>query len=428
MSIRIPRFIATAVLIATFTTMCIWTVRMALADWWLRQGTLLGTRKAISLEPDSSTYYARLAAIVQESSPIESTQALQRAVALNPWDSQSWMELGLRAESTGDLTAAEAYLLRAAKVDKQYLPKWTLVNYYFRRGDSRQFWVWARRTVEVSYGDLTPLFNLCWKTTSDGALIEDTLDIRKPDIEANYLAYLTSHNLAEPMTRSAARLLTWSRPADVQVLLAACDRLIEDNSSRAALDIWNGLAALHTISYQVLDPKAGRSLTNGDFHALPASQGFDWRMSRVDGVTILRQEPMGLQITFSGRQPENCAVLTQYVPVMHDAKYELRYAYNTSGIAPATGVTWHVTDTHGTKILAQGESLASESQTEGRVIFQTLPDSGLVRLVLAYQRALGTTRIEGSITLKKVEVAPLSSRNAKQDERTLPAPSLPAIQ
>ena len=184
---------------------------MALADYRFRQETLPGTQEALRLEPDSAGYYVRLAAIIQESNPVASTEALQRAVALNRWDSQSWVELGLRAEVAGDLAAAERSLLRAASVDQQYLPSWSLVNYYFRRGDSERFWFWARQATQMAYGDLAPLVTLCWKVTSDGALIEQKLDIHKADLEANYLTYLTNQNRIEPMTHAATRLLAWNR-------------------------------------------------------------------------------------------------------------------------------------------------------------------------------------------------------------------------
>ncbi len=93
---------------------------MAIADYWFQQQTLPATRKAARLEPDSAAYDVRLAAMLQETDPDASTQALQRAVALNPWDSQSWVELGLRDEATGDLAGAERNLLQAVSVDKQY--------------------------------------------------------------------------------------------------------------------------------------------------------------------------------------------------------------------------------------------------------------------------------------------------------------------
>jgi hypothetical protein len=138
---------------------------------------------------------------------------------------------------------------------------------------------------------------------------------------------------------------------------------------------------------------------------LPMSQGFDWRLPSVAGVTTsLEERPAGLRISFSSRQPENCDVLTQFLPVMESSNYELRFLYRTAGIAPETGLGWRITDLNGAKILAQGESLASESERDGRLPFRTSACGRLVRLKLTYQRALGTTRIEGFIVLRKLRL------------------------
>ena len=404
---RVAWLTAAAAIVATFALTSVWAVRMAWADYRFRQETLPATQQALRLEPDSAAYYARLAAMIQESNPVASTAALERAVALNPWDSQSWIELGLRAEAAGDLAGAERNLLRAASVDKQYLPSWSLVNYYFRRGDSEKFWLWAHEASTMAYGDQAPLFTLCWKIASDGALIEQKLDIRTAGLQANYLAYLTNQDRVEPITRAATRLLAWNREADQPVLLAACDRLIADDRAGQALLIWNRLAELHRIPYGALAPGSGRSLTDGDFTMPPMSQGFDWRLPNVGGVaTLLDEPPTGLRISFSGRQPENCDVLTQIMPVMDGANYELRFLYRTNGIAPETGLGWRIMDLYGSKLLVQGESLASESEREGRFSFRTPACSRLVRLTLTYQRALGTTRIEGFIVLRKLRLTP----------------------
>jgi tetratricopeptide (TPR) repeat protein len=380
---------------------------MALADYWFQQQTLAGTSKAARLEPDSAAYHVRLAALLQDIDAPASRQALERAVALNPWDSQSWVELGLRDEAAGDLVGAERNLLQAARIDKQYFPNWSLMNYYFRRGDAVKFWFSTRQAVAMAYGDLTPLFNLCWKVSSDGALIARELDIRNADTEAKYLTYLTRQNRIEAMTRAAARLLGWNREADGPILLTTCDRLIANNRSDGAIPIWNKLAELHRIPFEALAPRLGRSLTNGDFTTLPASLGFDWRLPGTAGVMAsLEERPPALRISFSGRQPESCEMLTQFLPVLENSTYELRFLYRTTGIAVGTGLGWRISDRTGARILAQSESLASQDEREGSLPFNTTARTGLVHLTLGYLRTLGTTRIEGSIILRKLRLMP----------------------
>ena len=411
--VRVAWFIGGAALVAMFTVASFWSLRMALADYWFRQETVPGTQAALRLEPANAAYYVRLAALTQDSDPSASTQALQRAVALNPRDSAAWVELGLRAEAAADLGGAEHSLLRAAAVDEQYFPKWSLANYYFRRGNTDKFWFWGREAAQMAYGDLTPLFALCWKIADDGAQIAQQLDLRKADQEANYLAYLTGQNRIEPIAQAATRLLAWNREEDAPVLLAACDRLIADYRAQPAIQIWNQLAERHRIPYAALAPGSGRSLSDGDFAVSPTSQGFAWRMPDTAGVaTLLDSQPAGLRISFSGRQAENCDVLTQVLPVMESSNYELRFLYRTTGIAPQTGLGWRIMDLYGSKTLAQGESLASESEREGQFPFRTPASTTLVRLTLAYRRALGTTRIEGFIDLRELRLtqAQLSSQ------------------
>jgi len=407
MTLRLAWFAAGGVTVAMFTVAGVWSLRMALADYWFRQETPAGAAEAVRLEPGNAAYYVRLAALIQDSDPAPSTAALRRAVALNPRDSAAWVELGLRAEAAADLAGAERSLLRAASVDRQFLPKWSLANYYFRHGNAGKFWFWAREAAQMSYGDLTPLFALCWKVTNDGALIARELDLRRADAEANYLAYLTKQDRTEPMTGAATRLLAWNREADVPVLLAACDRLIADNRAQPAIRIWNPLAELHRIPYAALAPGSGTSLTDGDFTAAPSAQGFAWRLPGATGVSaLLEEQPAGLRISFSGRQPEECDVLTQIVPIMENSPYQLRFWYRTSGIAPGTGLGWRITDLHGASMLAQGKSLASESETQAIFPFTTPAGSTLVRLTLTYRRALGTTRIEGYVVLRKLRLMP----------------------
>ncbi len=108
------RLLPVTMALAGLLAAAIWSVRLGCADYQIRQETLGGTERAIALTPDQSEYYARLAWLVSGDDPRKAEAALHRAVALNPWDARSWIELGLRAEAAGDDAAAQQCLLRAA--------------------------------------------------------------------------------------------------------------------------------------------------------------------------------------------------------------------------------------------------------------------------------------------------------------------------
>jgi hypothetical protein len=402
MWVRIGRFLTIAIAAAGFAAAGVWSVRLGWADYWFRRETLAGTQKALAITPGQAAYYYRLALLSSDDHPATAVEALKRAVALNPSDAQSWIDLGLLYEAGGDTARAEQCLVRAVEEDAQYLPKWTLANFYFRRNDPPRFWFWAKRAAAMAYGDPLPLFRLCGQMEEDGKLI-DRLAIRNPSVRASYVSYLVGQDRIDLVGPPSQRVLEGNRQDDTPLLLAVCDRLLDRSRVDEALDIWNRLAATHRIPFGARSSTTPSLLVNGAFTVAPTSQGFDWRLPEVDGVSAASEEsPGGLRLTFSGRQPERCEVLVQYVPVQEIRKYKLTFRYRTSGIAAGTGLAWRIADRNGGNGLAEGRDLSAEEEVHDQVSFDTPPGCRLARISLLYQRSLGTTRIAGFIVLRSL--------------------------
>ncbi len=401
---RLFRFLSIAIAAVGFAAAAVWSIRLGQADYWFRQETLAGTAKAITILPGQAAYYHRLALLSSDDAPARAVEALQRAVALNPSDAQSWIDLGLQFEQGGNNTRAEQCLLRASQEDAQYLPRWTLANYYFRRNDTPRFWYWAKQAAAMAYGDPLPLFRLCGQMEEDGKLI-DRLSIRTPSVRASYLAYLVGQNRIDLVGPPIQRVIEDDIESDTPLLLAVCDRLLEQSRASEALDIWHSLARTRRIPFDARSSTTGSLLTNGSFTVAPTSQGFDWRLPEVDGISPASEDsPGGLRLTFSGREPERCETLVQYVPVRENRKYELEFQYRTSGIAAGTGLAWRIAEVNGVKSLTESRDLSAEDETQEQASFRTPGGCHLVRLSLVYQRSLGTTRIAGYIVLRSVKL------------------------
>jgi hypothetical protein len=165
-----------------------------------------------------------------------------------------------------------------------------------------------------------------------------------------------------------------------------------------------------------LTPGAQTILTDDDFLPTPALQGFAWRLPTVEGISASREEnPAGLRLAFSGAQPENCEPLWRILPVREDTPYEFTVLYRTDGIPPDTGLVWRVTDMDGGNLAGEPQSLASKDDAQAKIRFAAPPGCRVVRIALAYRRALGTTRIEGSIILRQAVL----QRAAQLPERML---------
>lgn len=382
-----------------------WSIRIALADYQMRRGTVEGMNAAIALAPDNAEYLARLAFLISDENPRKAGDAVRRALELNPRDAASWIDLGLRAEAEGDQAGAQQFLLHAAEVDRKFLPRWTLANYYLRRGDTAAAWVWAKAAAAMVYGDARPLFRLCGKLEEDGKLIE-RLEIRDPDVRAEYLSYLLDQNRLDLIGPAVERLLKEKRAADGPLLLTVSERLLDNGRAGEAAEIWNRLAESGMVPRRT-PGREGERLTNGDFAAPPSSRGLDWRLASIEGVSVSEEEAgHGLRVTFSGREPEECEPLAQLVPLAEKTRYELQFGYRSGGIASGDGLGWRITDAGSGAVLGEGPGLASDADREERFQFETPPGCGLARLALRYRRSPGTTRMEGFLTLRSATLKP----------------------
>jgi hypothetical protein len=320
---------------------------------------------------------------------------LERAAALNPRDSAVRIRLGLVAEQRGDFARAERDLLEAARIDRQFDPRATLAQYYFRRNAAGPFWQWVREALAVAYGDLKPLFELCWRMTDDSEVIRAALP-KSHGVREQYLGFLLSGDHLDAAVPIASEFAIESAPADRDLLLMAVDQLLEDRNSAGALAVWNPLCG-RLLPCSALKPEAGASLTNPAFRFEPAEHGFDWRVSHDPEITAARDAEPSLRISLSGRQAESCELIAQMVPLAAHRRYRFRARYRTSGMQGDTGLRWRI-------LSAEAPLRASEEWTAADFIFSSESTSP-GRLSFIYQRPSGSTRAEGSITLRDLDLS-----------------------
>jgi tetratricopeptide (TPR) repeat protein len=360
-----------------------WSCRLALADWLFRANTPASVAKAAALDPHNASYHAWLAEI-QEHDGRDPTAELETAASLNPTDSAVRIRLGLRAESEHDFARAEKYLIEAAQIDKLFAPRWTLANYYVRIGDADRFWPWARQALEMGYGDLTPLFQLCWRVSKQPHILP-----RQHSVLGQYLSFLLAQDHTEAAGPVADSFIDQADRSDTSILLNYCDRLIDRQSIVPAVTIWNKLCARKLIPYPPLDPDRGLALTNGNFQSVPMQQAFDWRTTPDPEISITRaQSPPELHFHLSGKQPEHCELLSQFLPLAAGKRYTFRFEYKTR----ITGLRWNC-----------GTCFSLFVTDDWKPAQVTLTSPG--RLALLYDRLPGSTRAEGEICLRNTSIA-----------------------
>lgn len=352
-----------------------YSIRLALADAAFRKHTPRSVARALELLPDHASYLLFRAQQMDYDGE-DSTALLERIASVNPLSSTPRIRLGLAAEARGNLSGAEKWLLDAAQVDRQFEPRWTLANFYFRRERPDEFWKWIRAALEVSYGDRSLAFDLCWRMSQNADEVLAKAIPDRHEVAASYLYYVMDRR-REATASAAFKLAQFHDPSDSMELETACDVLMSDEKFTEARELWtqtghaqNGLIA------------------NSDFATEPSGHGFDWRPSRAEGLAYVAL-PGSYRIQFSGKQPEAAELLRQFVALQRGKMYSLHWEARTQGFGSPSGVEWAVGTTR----------VPLEA---GAMTFKA--EAAFSPITLAYHRPAGQARAEGSVEIRAVSL------------------------
>jgi hypothetical protein len=386
--------VALRIIIAAACCLGIWcSWEFARADHLFQKDTEDSVRSAIGLVPDGWEYYMRLSQFDRG----HARELLVTSLRLNRYNAQADIELGLQYETEGDFGRAENLLLDAYEVDHTYLPRWSLANYYFRRDNMPAFWAWARRAAEMPAEEIGPLFELCWRVSPDPEKIAGAILNEKPELIRQYIGFLLAKDQLRAAANVAPRLVRSGEPeTDRPLLFSVVNRLVAVNDAAAANALWHLLIEQHWVVADTTVPN------NADFAREPLPVSFDWSLPEYPG---LHSWPgaSGLEAEFTGGQPEECVVAEQAV-VLAPGNYTMAYAYQTSDIPQGTGIRWQIIDSKSNTVLAESPDLSSDTLTHSALAFSVPSGIPLVRLRLAYRRALGTPRISGMLVVLSTRI------------------------
>jgi hypothetical protein len=370
---------------------CSW--QFAHADFLFQKDTEESVRSAIRLVPDGWEYYIRLAQFDRG----HTRELLETSLRLNRYDAQADIELGLQYEAEGDFGRAERLLLDAYEVDHTYMPRWSLANFYFRRDNMPAFWAWARSAAEMPADDIGPLFELCWRVSPDPERITGAILNEKPELIRQYVGFLLAKDQLRAVANVAPRLVrSGEQETDRPLLFSVVNRLVAANDAAAANALWHLLIEQHWVVADMTVPN------NADFVREPLPVSFDWSFPEYSGLHSW-PGPSGLETEFTGSQPEECTVAEQAV-ILTPGNYTMEFSYHTADIPPGTGIRWQILDAKSNTVLAESPDLSSDVLEHLALAFSVPPDASLLRLRLAYRRALGTPRISGTLVVISTQI------------------------
>ena len=378
-------------------------IRIGIADAAFLTHTPEGTEKAVQWAPGNADYHRTLGVVFLGRDPARSEREFREAIRLNPWDSQGRIQLANLLESQGRLEEAEREFLTATKFDATYLPRWSLANFEFRRGNTNEFWTWARAAAAMSYGDRFALYDLAAATGETN--LAERLNLKGDDLWMTYLQWSTLKGSPNEIRQAALEVATTHKQTVSATVQQACSRLLDLNQVDGALEVWN--AGVKSGIVPAGEAARGK-VTNPSFASTPSGSGFDWVAVKPTGGNILRETGSGgLRIRFTGDQAEHCDVLYQRVAVDPGTRYQVSVKYHTEGAGQQSGLKWVVASSPQGQLAIMDDYLWDGGSGHATVSFLVPIKTSWVLLVLRYQRPLGEVRIAGEVSVFSVEMTRL---------------------
>jgi len=375
---------------ALASVLAIW---LGLADLYFVRDTPESLQRAAAMNPWHAGYRFRLFETTRDSASLEA------ALRLNPRDSATRIEAGLRAEIAGDRKQALSHLEEAAKIDKGWLPRWTLANFHLRSGDTGEFWRWGNSAASHAGNgvNLQPLFRLASNLEPDPETVaRQLLTERNPEAARSFIRHVleTDPRQTRGLRHAAAHLLTAGMQVpDRNYVVAAVERFLAvKKDADTPWDLWKSM-----VDRGWLPAGAGE-----DFNlSPPLREGFDWRTYPIEGI-VLSPNPGLMTVSMSGNQTEaSWPPLQRVARVEPHTKYRLRLHYSTEGMRTPSGLRWRITDeVAGGELLNSSMLATSDGQFREEFLEFTAPSSKLVRLQLVCTREPGTRRTTGSIRFR----------------------------
>jgi hypothetical protein len=345
----------------------------------------------------NASYSQRLADLA----PGGEAQFLAKALEVNPRLTSARIALGLLQERSGTFASAEKTLLQAAHYDRQYLPAWTLANFYFRRANVDSFWQWARSAAQLNYDNPRPLLRLASLGEHDPVIVLDRLQ-GGDNLPYAYLDYLIGAGRLDAAQALVPGLLG-AKVVRKNQLLDLTTRQLQAGNVSWALKTWNALCGVAPTCAS-LDPEHGPLLSAG--FETPAglegmdSVGFHPSLLSSPGITAAGN-PQETIFSFDGSQPDVGPLFEQPVPAPRRGgkRYRLQYEYKSS----ATGAHWSMAGFDSAVLSPQqdwkrGEWTVLPAPEAGR------DDLRVLKLRLVYRREPGTIPAQGELRLRNLQL------------------------
>jgi tetratricopeptide (TPR) repeat protein len=385
-------------------------VRVLFAERIVATRELRALKRASSLIPDNPEFHRLLGLeqIVTEQNYDAGIDSLHEALALDPGNAQTWLDLASAYQTEGNIQA-ESDAAQAAVTTEPNNPEILAEAGEFKLTSGRvtEALPLFRRSLERDPQNAAMLVALCWRVTGNVALIFDHVLPDDASVRFAFLRILTEERKDDAADEAWHRIVSSPRTFGERLSLPYFDYLIKERSPVRLDRAWDELVEgqPELLAYKRTD----NLVVNPSFELPILDGGCDWRYEPAENVDAILDNSVAhsgkhsLRLSYHGQAAYD-AGWTQFVPVHPGSNYELSVWVKTEGLTSANGPRLAISDAYsGVNLQLTEDSLDSQDwhllQETVRIPFETQ----LVRLSII--RSPSNTAISGRMWIDDLRFA-----------------------
>jgi hypothetical protein len=366
MSDSLSKGLLVTVALAVGCLLSFYGIRTAIAQRAAETGTASGLAVATIVEPGNPEYWYQLGHFQQfnleDPDSERAVASFRKAVALDPQDTDAWLDLGTSFELDGNSQEAYESYLRA----KQSYPAsadvaWRYGNFLLRQGELPPAYAELRKAIAADPRRAAAAFSRAYRANAN---LDEVLDQLLPPSPSAYLGVIQETTSER---KFAVALILWSRLLALHPRLEMRDldtlayALLLNGESVEARRVWDeGIA---TMNLPPLLRPPGSVVWDPSFESGINAQSFAWHFEPLlQGVRISLDSTekhsgnQSLRLSFDGRHNPN-----------------LEAACTTTLVEP--GTTYHFTGWIKTTALTTGQGIGFRLRPLGASNMQAITTS-----------------------------------------------------
>jgi hypothetical protein len=327
-------------------------LRAAIARYGYEGVTAERMELAVHLEPGNPAYWYRLGHYEQYNlegrDSALAQQSFRKAIALNPFDTNAWLDLATDYELEGrNAEAREAYLKAAKTYPASADVSWRYGNFLLRQGDQPEAYAQLRRAIEADPQRSGVAFSRAYRANPD---IDELLEQVFPPKQSVYVNViweaLSTKQLAVAKT-VWAQLIKLHPHLEMRDVNRLVSELLQAGEFTEARNVWD--QGMSTMNLPPLLQPLGSVVWDPSFESGVNGNNFGWDFQpMVQGVSLSLDKEQkfsgnqSLRLSFDGKHNPNLEAACTLALVQPDTTYRFSGWIKTKEITTEYGVEFRL--------------------------------------------------------------------------------------